>query len=279
MVEFGLVGKGISHSFSAEFFNNKFRRQDIDAKYINFDLNDISDLRALIASRSALKGFNVTSPYKREVIPILDSLSPTAAELKAVNVVRIIRKHSELSSDKSCRKDFVLEGHNTDSAGFGLTLPPLLKDMKSSSDWPLVAALILGTGGAASAVGLALSKAEIPYKFISRSPTGKNAAEPIFSYSDLPKLIDSHRLIINATPVGMYPDEDVAPDIPYHLLSSHHICYDLIYNPAETLFLKNSKSQGAKTVNGKEMLINQAELSWKIWNSDPASSLSQKVSL
>lgn len=264
MVEFGLVGKGISHSFSADFFNDKYRRQGLDAVYLNFDLEDISLLPALIGSRPDLKGFNVTSPYKREVIPFLDYLSPAAARLQAVNVVKVVRNSSDLGSLKPGHKDYFLMGYNTDSPGFGLTLPPVLEAMCSSPDLPGVSALILGTGGAASAVGLALSEAGVPYIFVSRTPSVKMAGESVCCYTDLSELLDSHRLVVNASPVGMFPNVESAPDIPYHLLSSRHVCYDLIYNPPETLFLQRAKAQGAKTVNGMEMLLNQAELAWDI---------------
>lgn len=249
---YGLIGRGITHSFSSEYFNDKFRREGIAADYRNFDIDDISRLIHIVKSYPRLSGLNVTSPYKREVIPFLDSLSPEAESLNAVNVIRIHRTGDS----------FKLYGFNTDSPGFGMTLPALLSkdvtNLQSKKTRPFQA-LILGTGGAASAVGLALTKISIPYKTVSR---GKNGD---LRYCDLPSLISDYRLIINATPVGMYPHTEEAPDIPYDLLRPDHICYDLIYNPSQTLFLKKAAAMGAATANGLQMLLNQAELAWQIW--------------
>lgn len=242
--EFGLIGRGISHSFSADYFNGKFRDEGIDARYMLFDLPEVSHFRDIIAAHPDLIGLNVTSPYKRDIIPFLDSLSPEAEDLEAVNVIRII-------TDRRGRKK--LHGHNTDCRGFEKTLEGLIgKDVR---------AIVLGTGGASSAVCYALRK-----KGIEPFITSRNPKESEISYPEASRLIPDISLIINATPVGMHPHIDSFPDIDYSLLTPSHICYDLIYNPAETGFLKKAAAQGARTVNGLQMLLNQAELSWQIWN-------------
>lgn len=251
VAEYGLVGKGISHSFSGKFFNEKFLREKIDASYNLFDLSDISLFPSLLEDHPLLKGLNVTSPYKREIIPFLDILSPEAKELNAVNVIQF-----EKIPGGSRR----LIGHNTDARGFLQTLGPLecfykLKKPK---------ALILGTGGAATAVAYALKKSGGSFRFVSRNPVG----ESMISYESLNSLIPTSDIIINATPLGMYPDENKCPEFDYSKLCPRHLCYDLIYNPEETLFMKYAKERGAMVKNGLEMLINQAMLSWEIWSED-----------
>lgn len=243
MVEYGLIGRGIGHSFSADFFNAKFARENIDALYSLFDLHDISLFPSLLKEHPALKGLNVTSPYKREVIPFLSSISEEAQKLQAVNVIRI---------DRASDGTVSMHGHNTDSRGFGMTLPKNLNGFK---------ALVLGTGGAASAVCAALQEARVGYKVVSRTPSSHQ-----IDYKEASSLIPRCRLIINASPVGMHPDVYSAPKIDYDKLTPEHFCYDLIYNPGETLFLKLAKAKGAHTQNGLEMLLNQAILAWEIWN-------------
>ncbi|MCH5217241.1 MAG: shikimate dehydrogenase [Muribaculaceae bacterium] len=245
MREFGLIGRGIGHSFSAGFFNDKFSREGIDARYISFDLEDISMVTDILATHPLIKGFNVTSPYKRDIIPILHSLSPEARELNAVNVVKVGRR-----TDGSP----LLEGHNTDCAGFGLTLPSLLP--------PASRALVMGTGGASSAVTLALRKLGVPYLVVSRTPEGQE-----IGYEEMNRLLPGYNLLVNATPLGMHPRIDACPPVDFEAVGSSHICYDLIYNPPESLFLRKASEKGARTVNGLDMLINQANLSWEIWNS------------
>lgn len=242
--EFGLIGKGLHHSFSAKYFNGKFKAEDINATYSLFDLPDITLLPEVLEKHPRLKGLNVTSPYKRLIIPYLDSLSPEAEELNAVNTI-------EFSGSLNGRP--ILRGHNTDSPGFGLTLPSL--------PFPIKRAIVLGTGGASSAVILALKNAGIPYLQVSRYPHND-----IVDYNQLRQILSEDDLIINATPVGMFPNVKDCPDIPYEILSARNICYDLIYNPEQTLFMKKAEEMGATTLNGLDMLINQAELSWKIWN-------------
>lgn len=243
--EYGLIGRGIGHSFSANYFNNKFEKESIDARYSLFDLQNIEEIEKILEDHPNLRGLNVTSPYKREVIRYVDSLSPAAKELNAVNVVSVLRSPSG---------ELYLKGDNSDYEGFRKTLKDIIsgnKDLK---------ALILGTGGASTAVALALRIENIPYKVVSRNPK-----EDEIGYDKMNELLEDYRLIINATPLGMYPDVDKAPDIDYSRLTEKHICYDLIYNPAETTFLKKAKNKKARIINGLDMLLNQAELSWKIW--------------
>lgn len=242
MVKYGLIGKGLKHSFSAKFFNRKFRTEGLDCHYDLYDIENIGELKGLLASHLELKGLNITSPYKREVIQFMDELSPEASTLNAVNVVEI----------KSNGK---LKGYNTDWEGFYKTLLGIGLEGKK--------ALIMGTGGAASAVALALEKSNIPYKLVSRKPTGNE-----ISYEEMNRLLPSCEIIVNATPLGMYPLEHQCPPIDITGISEKHICYDLIYNPAVSKFLRKAKEQGAAIKNGMEMLINQAELSWQIWNED-----------
>ena len=244
MVEYGLIGRGISHSFSAAYFNEKFKKENIEAIYIPLDLEKIDNLHGLIESHPNLKGLNVTSPYKRDVIPFLDSLSEEARLLEAVNVIKISK----------CGGKTILEGYNTDCPGFGETIE-LLKGNG-------IKALVMGTGGAASAVSLALKKADIQYKIVSRNPVGNQ-----IGYNDMKEYLPTHHLLINATPIGMYPHTECCPAVDFSYISPYHICYDLIYNPSETVFLRKSIEKGATVVNGLKMLLNQAELSWKIWAS------------
>lgn len=241
---FGLIGKGISHSFSAAFFNRKFREEHIDAEYLNFDIEDISKLSDIIRGNTNLRGLNVTSPYKRAVIPFLSHLSEDAKEMNAVNVIEIMESEDG---------ERMLKGHNTDCEGFMLTLAGLSLEGEK--------ALILGTGGASSAVAMALKKLGVPFLKVSRSPSANE-----IDYEMASTLLETHRLIINATPVGMYPKIECVPAIDFGKISTRHICYDLIYNPEETIFLKNARKRGARAYNGLQMLKNQAMLAWNIWN-------------
>lgn len=244
---YGLLGYPLGHSFSASFFNEKFRREGIDAVYRNFELADIGDFMELIAEYPEIRGLNVTIPYKQQIIPYLTKLSDRAAEIGAVNTVRLI-----YGSDNNLT---ALEGYNTDAPAFARTLAPQL---------PLepISALVLGFGGAARAVCVALQWLGIPYMVVSRHPS-----EGQLSYEELtPEVIAANRLIVNTTPLGMYPKVDDCPPIPYGLLTKNHICYDLIYNPEETLFMKKAAASGARTCNGLAMLHLQALLAWQIWN-------------
>ena len=245
---YGLIGYPLGHSFSARFFTEKFRREGIDASYRNFELEDIGELMELLAEVPEIKGFNVTIPYKQQILPYLTVISPQAREIGAVNTVRLI--HDDFGTISA------IEGYNTDAPAFARTVAPLL---------PIeaVSALILGTGGASKAVSAALSALGIDHKFVSRSPQ-----EGQLSYSDLtPDVMAANKLIVNTTPLGMSPNLDACPPIPYEMLTESHVCYDLIYNPEQTLFMTRAKEKGAMVKNGLDMLHLQALLAWQIWQS------------
>lgn len=242
---YALIGNSLSHSSSASYFNEKFQREHLDNSYILHPVPDLSGLYEWIKSNADLVGFNVTIPYKQKIIPLLNTMSVDAEAIGAVNVVKVIRE-----GDK-----FSLKGYNSDSPAFRESLKPLLPAGN-------ISALILGTGGASKAVAYALRSLGISYSFVSRK-----SADDILSYQQLTEnVIKSHRLIINTTPVGMSPNIEKAPDIPYQYLSQNHICYDLIYNPEETLFMRSAAEKGAVVKNGLEMLHRQADISWQIWN-------------
>ncbi len=243
---YGLLGYPLGHSFSRNYFNNKFEAEDIDAEYINFEIPDINMLMEVISEYYNLNGLNVTIPYKEQVIPFLDELDEDAANIGAVNVIKIIHKNNDL----------ILKGYNSDVVGFCDSISPLIKPHMKK-------ALILGTGGAAKAVCYGLKKLSIESQFVSRKKT-----ENTITYPEINKdIIDEHHIIVNTTPLGMYPNVDDCPDIPYELLTEKHLCYDLLYNPDETLFMKNAKGYGATVKNGLEMLLLQAFVSYEIWNS------------
>jgi len=249
MDTYGLIGFPLKHSFSARFFTEKFKREQIDAEYLNFEIEDIHEIHGLILLHQQLKGLNVTIPYKEKVIPFLSGISPEAEKIGAVNVIRVEREPGDISF-------YRLTGYNTDYIGFRDSLTPLLKPTIHRK------ALVLGTGGASKAVGQALSDLGIAWRYVSRSP-GENK----LTYEALsPEILSAHHLIVNASPVGTFPHADACPAIPYQYLTANHLLYDLVYNPEETLFLKKGKAQGAMTKNGKEMLEIQARAAWKIWN-------------
>jgi len=241
---FGLLGKNISYSFSRGYFSEKFKDLNLDGcSYINFDLQNIKDFPSIVDENKNLKGMNVTIPYKEDIIPFLNTLDKTAAEIGAVNTIKFTKRGN-------------LKGYNSDVVGFESSIMPLLKKHHKK-------ALILGTGGASKAVAYALKRNKIKFKFVSRKPSGKKE----ISYDSLTqKLIEEHTIIINATPLGTSPDIEKYPNIPYQFITSNHILYDLIYNPAITRFLAKGKEKGATIKNGLEMLQLQAEESWRIWN-------------
>jgi shikimate dehydrogenase len=238
---YGLIGYPLTHSFSPAYFHRKFGQLGIDAAYESFPLSDITDFSALLQTQPALRGLNVTIPYKSAIIPYLNAVTDEAGSIGAVNCIDI--------------RDGVLTGYNTDAGAFERSLNPLLRPHHRK-------ALVLGTGGASLAVRYALSAVGIAWVSVSRSK--KDGAIPYSSLNHA--LLAAHTIIINTTPLGMYPDTDQYPDIPYELLSEAHLLYDLIYNPEETGFLQKGKAQGATTKNGLEMLQLQAEASWDIWN-------------
>ncbi len=243
-MQFGLIGKSLSHSFSKSYFEKKF----IDLKltgyeYKNYELVEIREIISVFNTQN-LKGLNVTNPYKEEIIPYLHSLSPEALEIGAVNCVKF-----------SNRK---IIGYNTDYYGFAQSIKPFLEPKHNK-------ALILGTGGASRAVAYALKKIGVDVYFVTSSATKLNTHT--FFYNELNMhIFNAFKLIVNTTPVGLFPNNNEAPKLPYEFITPQHLCYDLIYNPEETLFLKQAKQQGALIVNGFSMLQLQAEKSWEIWN-------------
>jgi shikimate dehydrogenase len=245
MIKLGLIGYPLSHSFSEKYFKNKFIQEEIQGyQYSNYPITDIKDLRKLILDEPYLKGLNVTIPYKQQVIPFLADLDETARQIGAVNTIYISRDSQNIS----------LRGFNTDVYGFQTSLEPLLRPEHN-------AALILGTGGASKAVEFVLKSLGISYQFVSRKPASEQ-----LHYSDLClPVIKNHKLIINTTPLGTYPEVSAFPDIPYDLLGPGHILYDLVYNPAETEFLRLGSEKGVVTQNGLRMLELQAEAAWDIW--------------
>lgn len=246
--KFGLIGYPLSHSFSREFFTKKFSDERIDAEYLNFELENISQLPHLIALHPNLEGINVTIPYKEQVIKFLDDTDETAAQIQAVNTIRIHRSGHLVS----------LYGYNTDIQGFQESIKPLLQKHHQK-------ALVLGTGGASKAVVKALENLEIDSILVSRNPEDKGE----ISYNDLDEdVMASYKIIINTTPIGSYPNIEGIPAIPFEWITPKHLLFDLIYNPGVTEFLRMGKQQGATIKNGLEMLHIQALASWEIWNRD-----------
>ena len=240
-----MLGYPLVHSFSQNYFNQKFESENIDAEYINFEIPDVGMLMEVVAENENLNGLNVTIPYKEQVIPFLDEIDPAASEVGAVNVIKFIRGKDGLR----------LKGYNSDIIGFTDSIKSLLKPHHQS-------ALVLGTGGAAKAVSYSLRKLGLEVQLVSRRKSANTLVYEELTKNDL----KNHKVIVNTTPLGMYPNVDTCPDIPYRYLTSQHLCYDLIYNPDETLFLKNSRLAGAQVKNGLEMLLLQAFASYSIWN-------------
>jgi shikimate dehydrogenase len=243
---FGLIGYPLSHSYSKKLFTEKFGKLKIDAKYELFPLESIKEFPALIENNPELTGLNVTIPYKQDVMTYLDEIDFAAKMIGAVNTISI----------KRIKGKPYLKGYNTDACGFEQTLTSLVKpDTK-------IKALLLGAGGAARSVRYILRKNGIPFRSVGRH----NLKTDQLIYGLITSsIIDQYKLIINTTPVGMYPSIDRAPEIPYQYIGNEHILIDLIYNPEETLFLKKGKEKGALTANGTKMFVLQAEEAWKIW--------------
>ena len=239
---YGLIGKNIEYSFSRGYFKQKFENENlIDCSYENFDLENIYALSEVL-KQEHISGLNVTIPYKREVIPFLDTLSLAAEKINAVNTIKF-------------EEDGSISGHNTDVYGFEKSLFELVATLPKK-------ALILGTGGASSAIAYVFEKSDIEFSYVSRKE-GANT----FRYNALDnEILREHLLIVNASPVGTFPNIDQAPELPYHGLTKNHILYDLIYNPLETKFLKEGKQRNCIISNGLKMLEYQAEKSWEIWN-------------
>jgi shikimate dehydrogenase len=244
MDKYGLIGYPLKHSFSIGYFNEKFVSEKIDAQYFNFEIESIKDFPDIVKYNPELRGLNVTIPYKEQVIPYLDDLGPNAKNIGAVNVIKFVPRKGKRPR---------LIGYNSDILGFKQSIEPLLEAHHHK-------ALILGTGGSSKAIFYGLKQLGISSVFVSRQqerglPYGEISAAMMKAYT----------VIVNCTPVGMYPKIDVAPDIPYDLLTEKHLLYDLLYNPNETLFMKKGLERGAVVKNGLEMLLLQAFESWNFW--------------
>ena len=246
MQKYGLIGYPLGHSFSKNYFNQKFESENIDATYLNFEIPNIKDLKTVLKENPELNGLNVTIPYKEQVIPYLDDLDEDARLIGAVNVIKFTKG---LFGKK-------LKGYNSDIIGFTQSIQPLLQPHHQK-------ALILGTGGASKAVYHGLKNLGIESVFVSRT----HKADGMLTYEELtPEIMAEYTVIVNCTPVGMFPKVDFCPNIPYELLTPNHLLYDLLYNPNVTLFMKKGEAQGAVVKNGLEMLLLQAFAAWEIWN-------------
>ena len=283
---YGIIGFPLGHSFSRGFFTEKFAREGIDAQYLNFEIPDVAMLKDILRENPELRGLNVTLPHKQAVIPLLDELSDEAREIGAVNVIKISQLDNftieQLPDDKivksSNSKIVKLKGFNSDIIGFTESIRPLLQPHHTK-------ALILGTGGASRAIRVGLSRLGIEWTYVSRQAKVKNEElrtknksysdsslftlhSSFLNYSDLtPEVMKDYNVIVNCSPVGMFPKVDEAPAIPYELLTPKHLLFDLVYNPEDTLFMKKGREQGAIVKNGLEMLHLQAIASWEFWNS------------
>lgn len=245
MDKYGLIGYPLGHSFSKSYFNEKFENEGINAEYINFEIPTLDSLPEILASNPELKGLNVTIPYKEKVISYLDSISPEARAIGAVNVIRVDHKGN----------DTYLKGFNSDVIGFTKSIEPLLERFHKK-------ALILGTGGASKAINFGLKSLGLETVFVSRFERPGT-----IQYSQItPDIIQEYNVIVNCTPCGMYPRIDECPQLPYEAMTSKNILYDLLYNPDETLFMKKGAQHGATVKNGLEMLLLQAFASWEFWH-------------
>ncbi len=241
MDKYGIIGYPLGHSFSRGFFTEKFAREGIDAQYLNFEIPDVAMLKDVLRENPELRGLNVTLPHKQAVIPLLDELSDEAREIGAVNVIRV--------------RDGKLKGFNSDIIGFTESIKPLLKPHHKK-------ALVLGTGGASKAICVGLKRLGIEWKYVSRTPR-----EGMMTYENITaETLKEYTVVVNCSPVGMYPKVDEAPAIPYEHLTPKHLLFDCVYNPEDTLFLKRGRERGARGKNGLEMLHLQAIASWRFWN-------------
>jgi shikimate dehydrogenase len=245
MNKYGLIGYPLGQSFSKKYFSNKFETENIDAEYLNFEIDNINKFSNIIDENKDIVGLNVTIPYKEKVIQFIDKLDAEAEKIGAINTIKVIHNGGEKTTI----------GYNTDAYGFEESLKPFLKQHHTK-------ALVLGTGGASKAVIYTLKKLGIEYKLVSRKKTDNN-----LTYEDITnEILLKHPLVINSTPLGMYPNIDDCPQLPYEAITNKHLFYDLIYNPKETVFLKKAKKYNATIVKGENMLIKQAEKAWTIWN-------------
>lgn len=245
MDKYGLIGYPLVHSFSQNYFNAKFENERINAHYINFEIPSIDDLAEVLARNPELKGLNVTRPYKEKVIPFLDSISPEAKSIGAVNVIRVSHKGSKT----------ILKGFNSDVIGFTKSIEPMLESCHKK-------AMILGTGGASKAVDYGLKSLGLETMFVSRF----NRPGTVRYDNITPEMMKEYNVIVNCTPCGMYPHTDECPNLPYEAIDEHKILYDLLYNPDLTLFMEKGAERGATIKNGLEMLLLQAFASWEFWH-------------
>lgn len=248
MKKYGLLGYPLTHSFSKRFFTEKFEKENIDSTYENFEIDTIEKFPDVVKHNPEIVGFNVTIPYKEQVIPFLDELNDSAQQIGAVNTIKVKRTGDNI----------YLKGFNTDTHGFETSLRPLLKDYHKK-------ALILGTGGASKALKYVLEHLGIEYISASIEELKENEIR----YEDIDKQMMKERLlIINATPLGTYPKVETYPSIPYEFITKKHLLFDLVYNPEITQFMAKGLEKGATVKNGYEMLLNQALKSYEIWNSE-----------
>ena len=246
MDKYGLIGYPLGHSFSIGYFNEKFQNENIDAVYENFEIASIEDLEEVLATNPPLRGLNVTIPYKEKVMSYLDHITPEARAIGAVNVIQVQHKGSKV----------ILKGFNSDVIGFTRSIEPMLERFHKK-------ALVLGTGGAAKAIHFALTALGLEVVYVSRyERPGTIQYETI-----TPDVVREYNVIVNCTPLGMFPNVSECPPLPYEAMDSHNLLYDLIYNPDETLFMQKGAAQGATVKNGLEMLLLQAFASWEFWNS------------
>lgn len=243
--EYGIIGNPLVHSYSPQFFNEKFKEKKMDdSSYLRLELPSIEDFVPMLKQHPLLRGLNVTIPYKQQIMPFLDEIDEKALEIGAVNVVKIT---------KDGNKQY-LKGYNSDWFGFEKSLKPMLKPWHT-------AALVLGTGGASKAVIYTLKHLGIEYMYVSRVKK-----DGLITYEEInEEILDKYKIIINTTPLGTFPNVKCCPEIPYHLLTKQHIAYDLTYNPIRTLFLQQSQTKGCETKNGWEMFVYQALRSYEIW--------------
>lgn len=244
---YGLIGCRLGHSFSRQYHNARFEQEGIDAEYCNYELPEIALLTELVQSSPALMGLNVTIPYKECVMLYLDEVDDIAQRIGAVNVIKIYRQNNKVR----------MVGYNSDYIGFRNSIIPLLQPQHTH-------ALVLGSGGASKAVSTALRDMGISIQIVSRTPQNDE-----IGYSDLTaNVISRHKIILNTTPLGMYPRVEECAPIPYNFLTEEHLCYDVVYNPEETMFMKRASEFGACVCNGMKMLHGQADAAWEIWNKE-----------
>lgn len=245
MDKYGLLGYPLGHSFSRKFFMDKFDKENIAAEFVNYELEEVTAMKEIIKKTPELKGFAITIPHKKDIIPLLDETDNAIDKIGAVNCVKVSRTGESI----------LLKGYNTDVIGFEDSFKPFLQPSHKK-------ALILGTGGASLAVRYVLEKLGVEYELVSRRKTYKT-----LFYNDInADMMSQVQIIVNTTPLGMYPHVAACPELPYESVNSNHYFYDLVYNPKETLFLSKAKAQGATIKAGMDMLELQAEANWKIWN-------------